>query len=886
MQVHPSWAGAASQVVVREHAKWVQADHDRIPFVQPPAQEQPSIPNGDYSDAAALRAVYKGYTLSLFKRTPDGRSGGDTDCVLSEAFFEVEIVEVEEKERSDDGKPEVVFKPVELHDLFADGRRMVLLEGAGGSGKTTCCKWLAQQWEQGKLAQFDVVIRAGLVELAGVYNWNEWKTVLAVALLKHVSKRSLAEFEEKRSQLRVLWIFDSLDEAERLAQGQFKDWLARLCDGLWGWLPQTRRYEFDQCVLITSRPERSSVVRIVEKDQPQRGFTRVQLKGFLPDSRNRYVDFYFRRNAELAQRVKAALQHTEFLREVCRTPIMLEVVCFLAWRSGTSALEGVASTYRLYRAALRGLLERGVQRLKEERPDLKETEELARMGLDGPWALALERLATCGRDRHSKSQILLLLGESFHSSELTLHSGILSSCGWTSGEVEEELFKFTHESFREFFLAAAWHREVMTQGGTLHVMKQWLKDKQRNVMLFLSERLALEAGSSAAILETMVTLFDEHYCRLYQCTGLYPACELGLAEFVHLLLLRNPAVSANTEHGFADGPFTPLGHALGPGHLDVARLLLTPALTTINLFGNSIGEGGARILAALLIANTAITEINLMGNSIACEGARSLAAALRVSTALTTLNIGSNDIGEEGARAIADALKTNSILTTLDLTMNKMGDLGAQHIAEALKTNRHLATLNLTCNSICSLGAMRIAEAIKTNSVLAMLDLSGNKFGSDGALLFAEALKTNRCLTTLNLRGTGIRAGGAVSIAEALKSNSVLTSLNLGWAYMGAWGAECMADALKINTTLTTLILDVNFDDKGAFYIAHALRANTTLTTLDMSHNRIGYVGGQFIADALRTNSTLTCLNLDSNPLGTVGQRAILSALEMDNLTL
>ena len=63
-------------------------------------------------------------------------------------------------------------------------------------------------------------------------------------------------------------------------------------------------------------------------------------------------------------------------------------------------------------------------------------------------------------------------------------------------------------------------------------------------------------------------------------------------------------------------------------------------------------------------------------NSIGDNGAKAIAAALKVNAVVTILDLGHNSIGDEGAIAIEEALKVTAVLTKLWLGSNNMGDAG------------------------------------------------------------------------------------------------------------------------------------------------------------------------------------------------------------------
>jgi Ran GTPase-activating protein (RanGAP) involved in mRNA processing and transport len=98
-----------------------------------------------------------------------------------------------------------------------------------------------------------------------------------------------------------------------------------------------------------------------------------------------------------------------------------------------------------------------------------------------------------------------------------------------------------------------------------------------------------------------------------------------------------------------------------------------------------------------------LTELNLSSMGLGPTEGIVLAELIKFSAVVTTLVLGSflfgNNIGDEGAKAIAEALKVNEVVTKLWLNNNKIGDDGAKAIAEALKVNAVLNKLYLQYNS-------------------------------------------------------------------------------------------------------------------------------------------------------------------------------------------
>jgi uncharacterized protein (TIGR02996 family) len=134
-----------------------------------------------------------------------------------------------------------------------------------------------------------------------------------------------------------------------------------------------------------------------------------------------------------------------------------------------------------------------------------------------------------------------------------------------------------------------------------------------------------------------------------------------------------------------------------------------------------------------------LTQLSLQNHSIGDDGARAL-AALGTLCHLTDLDLDSSGIGPAGARALA-ASGALCHLTKLRLRFNHIGPDGARALA-ASATLCHLTELDLGCNHIGDDGAFALA-ASGTLCHLTQLHLGGNDIGEEGqaALAASESLR-------------------------------------------------------------------------------------------------------------------------------------------------
>ena len=126
----------------------------------------------------------------------------------------------------------------------------------------------------------------------------------------------------------------------------------------------------------------------------------------------------------------------------------------------------------------------------------------------------------------------------------------------------------------------------------------------------------------------------------------------------------------------------------------------------------------------------------------------------------------------------------------------------------------------------------------------------------------------------------GLSDDGVVVLAEFLQHKYESRKLNLSDGGTSDDGTVSLAKALHHNSTIHTLRLWSNrISDEGAVTLADALHHNSTLQSLNLSSNRISDKGAVTLADALHHNSTLQSLNLNSNSIGDDGVVALADAL-------
>ncbi len=331
------------------------------------------------------------------------------------------------------------------------------------------------------------------------------------------------------------------------------------------------------------------------------------------------------------------------------------------------------------------------------------------------------------------------------------------------------------------------------------------------------------------------------------------------------------------------------------GDVGIQALLKAPTITRLNLMGNNLSDHAIGVLSQLkqlielnLNINTigdkgaltlgelpCLQKLLLNGNAISNQGLQTFAQQ----PSLQYLSLMNNDINSEGARL----LMNNKSLHTLYLDNNYLGDDGAAVVAK----NSTWQELSLSDNALTASGAEELATYFKG----ATLNVSANVIEDKGASL----LLSNASISNLNLSNNRIN----YDVLDAFAANTTLTRLDLSYNQVTDQVLSVLAKLPSLtyldltantishlglayfipNKTLTTGVLNYNRLDDLA---AQALGANTSITTLYLSGNAIDPRG----AAALSSMSHLYALFLNYNDVRDIGAKALAQSKSLRELYL
>ena len=217
------------------------------------------------------------------------------------------------------GKDSSRYTPIDTKDILGydpgeKKRKIVLVEGAPGSGKSTTARFLAKEYSAGRMFQdYELFITVPL-RLLPQTGCTDLKDILVICP-RYLSPSSLDELAVEISDGRgVLVLLEGWDE--RPQNSPFVD---RIIDGQD--LPASS-------VLITSRHAAAEALyHKVDR--------RIEIAPFSPKQREQFMRSYFGSDNEKSDSLIAFLSQRPDLTNLCSYPIILAMACFTCQVDGT-----------------------------------------------------------------------------------------------------------------------------------------------------------------------------------------------------------------------------------------------------------------------------------------------------------------------------------------------------------------------------------------------------------------------------------------------------------------------------------------------------------------------------------------------------------------------
>ena len=665
------------------------------------------------------------------------------------------------------------LKEVQLGELFHVGsyqakRKVILIEGPAGCGKTTLSWHVCREWAAGRLfQQFSLLIHVSLEDS------NTHKAECLADIIPHYSNKvreAVSSVVSEQDGKGVCFLFDAWDEAPHTLQG--KNFF------LFKFITGTYTRKLPRCsIIITSRPVAAGLlyphltVRV-----SIRGFGTMKLEKFICTSLEHPDD-----RKKLLQQLREKSQ----VKDLCTLPINAAIVVHL-FRSSHSTLPSTRTG--IFKELVSSLLLRHMQLRTDHGLEQWEDEEFEHF----PDSILQEFRSVCGlafRGVMENRKVffldsLRLLGLTHPSSPL----GLIQAQQQLTGFRPHHCYSFLHYAVQEFL--AAYHisklseeEQTKTVGKILHStplstvlpfyagLTRLSNEGARGILLKVTKDPLDYMAVALAMQHTLHESSDRRRLLLALLNCIYEAQKPSICKLVNPPL--HPSYTGMTQDHVAAISGTLLKQMIS---FDFLGLDAVDCLS-IGYFIHKKCVGSKNLnslwmhLGHCYIGDTEIEILLKHIRQVPSSGPK------------ICLNLLENTMSHTAIKSISDTLIQTSVIECLFLQ-------GCLHpavtdIKSALKyliegVSRHTS---LVCLSIghCSLGSAYAYHLALFAAVCntEQLILSLNNIRS--AIPFiAEGIKYNRAIKGLELVACYISDSDLLILGEALQKNDTLTELNIG----------------------------------------------------------------------------------------------------------
>jgi hypothetical protein len=630
--------------------------------------------------------------------------------------------------------------PIELKDLFRNiegKRKVVLIDGAPGSGKSTLTVHICQRWSEGELFQdFTIVL---LVQLRDPAVQNAQSIADLIPCRNRETAQQVASAITDIDGRGILWILDGWDELPSHFRDKsfLKDMIA----------PSLHSPIAQSSVIVTSRQITSGELSEVVS-------SRIEVLGFTWEEQRQYFNECLKGDTKAVDILMDRLSENPAMEGSCYLPLNASIVAHLYLSDGSlpHTIYGVFSS--LVQHCLSHYL---CERRGKAQARLKSLDKLPQE-LQAPFN-QLCKLAFTGV---SLNQITFSQDDlkAVKESAIICDVGLLQATPSILSDGKTLYYNFIHLSIQEM-LSAVYISHMPASEQISAFDSLFSEPRFSRVFQFYAAITKLCTTRSflgklpnwlcpvpAGVLDIVKKIIKKRVTKpiivsLLHC--LYEAQDPSLCQFV-AEQLKNGLYLNNTTlipvDSLAIGYFLySVTHA--PSNVDEFR---------VDLGNCSLGDAGTKSLMQSISKNVhPQSVVNVPLKIYLCD----------------------NEIHEEGASHIAEILNSTNIVSKLILSRNPIGDKGLQTIFKALKQNKTLKVLSVHNCDLTDTGVTTLADALQTNSTLEILNCTSNEGVTENGLAYlAEALSKQSGLVKVWLP-SHLEENSKKNINEARKRNGL-----------------------------------------------------------------------------------------------------------------
>ena len=647
-----------------------------------------------------------------------------------------------------------VKTPVELGNIFSgvrqNKRKVVLMEGAPGCGKSTLTNYISQKWGEGRIfaeLKFKAVILVRLRDpviqkaksIVDLFPSGDDSTVAQ----KAVESMRASKFED------VLFIIDGWDELPaHLRDLQNDSIFRRLIQD-----DEAEKHGLEKsAVIVTSRPVASGNLHEIIS-------ARVEILGFTPEELHNYFRECLGGDSEAVKTLLERIEENPEISGTCYLPLNATVLVHLFKHCESSDLP--TSQYGVFSLLVCTCISRHFKnRTKYKSLSLKTLDQLVDTDVvKQPFQLLCD-LAYKG----VMSNEITFSSLPDDIDTLSILHGVES---FVKHDDKVKSYNFIHLSIQEL-LAAFYMKKWLSPKEQIDEFKKLVGDPRFNAVFhFYSAMTKLKTPGISDILTKVAE----------QCSSPSPEDDIKV-----LLVALFHCLHAAQEPSLCELVMNHLKHGLNLGHNTlnptdclcvgyflscVCSIPTDTSKFNARLFNCDMGDKGIKYLVRGLQKRP--TESGLQKDP----------TELGHTVTRLYMDLKWSNLKEKGSMELSKLLQCDCV-GGMNLNGNDdFSDPGTFHIAEKLRTNTSLTELQLYTCGITSEGAGYVAKALAINNSLELLNLGGNKIEDEGVTHLASALRVNRRLKSLELSSCGMTDKGLKHITDSLQHNESLEELKL-----------------------------------------------------------------------------------------------------------
>ena len=608
----------------------------------------------------------------------------------------------------------------EALDVDREIKKVIVIKGGPGMGKSTLAINICKCWAEGSLLQtYKAVILLTLrdPEIQAAKNIGD------LLLTEGKLKENVLEEIVDCSGEGFCFVLEGYDELP--TESRKSSVFTKL------------REMLSNCTIVyTSRPEACERLESVSSRI-------IEIKGFEEQSFCEYISSTFDAGGSLAAELKSQLNQNQVVKELLHVPINVAIVCLIFFHF-SKLPETVTELYTLL--CLRLIL----RHITTRTPNVAGVEELCSFD-DLPEDIAEQFSQLCFiAYKGVESDKTIFSARELQSFGIILDKlsdlGLLVTAPSTSVYGRQKSYNFLHKTLQEF--CTAWYISKLSLQDQLKCINtHWCDDNYTMIWKFYSGITGLKKREviNCMLPYKMVksSLTEEKMTNLMGCV--YEARNSELCQiignhfdgkiyhgyrtsYVTKFLLTHYKGTLNQLHGFHRfSSFSSSGIRSIIESLQVRQKSKYNDKLSLQISLISDTDPSYLTLIQLLSSNYGINKLKIISNSLS----GSYLQVFTSSKILSYLDISYSHISPEVAACFAGL--RNIFICDLKMAKCSLGPTGANKIGEMLYHNKSIVSIDLSNNDIKDTGVEKLVHHLKNNNTLRHLNLEHNSITAVGA---------------------------------------------------------------------------------------------------------------------------------------------------------